>query len=118
MLERLQRIGWKSQIRFYGVLVGVCLIVGAGINLFMDQGRQNSEESASLRRLKSELERYRRNHGEKPNREELVRIWKSYEGKLSPEEMEKLRRDLRARLDPAESERLEKAYEDMKGRTP
>jgi hypothetical protein len=116
--EREMRKRGKSQIRFYGVLVGVCLILAAGINLFMDQERQNSVESASLRRLKSELERYRRDHGEKPKPEELVRIWKSYEGKLSPEEIEKLRADLRARLDPAEGERLEKAYEDMKGKTP
>jgi type II secretory pathway pseudopilin PulG len=118
MLERLRRIRWKDQIRFYGILTGVCLILAAGINLYMDQGRQNSEESVSLRRLKSELEAYRRDHGEKPKREELVRIWKSYEGKVSPEEIEELRRDFRARLDPAEGERLEKAYEDMKGKKP
>jgi hypothetical protein len=118
MLERLRRVRWKNQIRFYGILVGVCLILAAGINLFMDQGWQGTEESASLRRLKSELEQYRRDHGEKPKREELVRIWKSYEGKLSPEEIEKLRRDFRARLDPAEGVGLQKAYDDMKGKKP
>jgi len=118
MLEGLRRMRWKNQIRFYGIVVGVCLILAAGINLFMDQGRHNSEESASLRRLKSELEQYRRDHGEKPKREELARIWKSYEGKLNPEEIEKLKRDFRARLDPAEGEGMEKAYEDMKGKKP
>jgi hypothetical protein len=118
MLERLTRIQWKKQIRLYGILIGICLILAAGINVFMDQGRQSSEESGPLRRVKSELEQYRRVHGDKAKREDLVRIWKSYEGKLSPEEIEKLKGEFRATLDPAEVEGLQKAYEDMKGKKP
>jgi FPC/CPF motif-containing protein YcgG len=94
------------------------LIVAAGINALMDQGRQDSGESESLRSLKSELEQYRKVQGDKANREDLLRIWKTYEGKLNAEEIERLKRDYRAKLDPAEVEALQKAYEDMKGRKP
>jgi hypothetical protein len=118
MLEHLGRIPWRKQIRFYGILIGVCLIVAAGINALMDQGRQDSGESESLRSLKSELEQYRKVQGDKANREDLLRIWKTYEGKLNAEEIERLKRDYRAKLDPAEVEALQKAYEDMKGRKP
>jgi len=118
MLEHLERIPWRKQIRFYGILIGVCLILAAGINALMDQGRQDSGESESLRRLKSELEQYRKVQGDEANREELVRIWKTYEGRLSPEEMERLKRDYRAKLDPGEVEALQKAYKDMKGKKP
>jgi hypothetical protein len=118
MLERLTRIPWKKQIRFYGILVGVCMILSAGINLLMDQGRRSNEESGPLRRLKSELEEYRRVHGDKSKREDVVRIWKSYQGKLSPEEIGKLKREFRATLDPAEVKSLQKAYEDVEGKKP
>ena len=118
MLEHLGRIPWRKQIRFYGILIGVCLIVAAGINALMDQGRQDSGESESLRSLKSELEQYRRVQGDKANREDLLRIWKTYEGKLNAEEIERLKRDYRAKLDPAEVEVFQKAYEDMKGKKP
>jgi len=118
MLEHLGRIPWRKQIRFYGILIGVCLIVAAGINALMDQGRQDSGESESLGSLKSELEQYRRVQGDKANREDLLRIWKTYEGKLNAEEIERLKRDYRAKLDPAEVEVFQKAYEDMKGKKP
>ncbi len=118
MLKPMEKTRWKKQIRFYGILIGVCLIVAAGINALMDQGRQDSGESESLRSLKSELEQYRKIQGDKANREDLVRIWKTYEGRLSPEEIERLKRDYRAKLDPAEVEALQKAYEDMKGKKP
>jgi len=45
MLEQLGRISWRKQIRFYGILVGVCLVLAAGINTLMDQARQDSGES-------------------------------------------------------------------------
>jgi hypothetical protein len=77
----MARIEWKKQIKFYGILVGVCLIVAAGINALMDQGRQNSTESDRLRSLKSELEQYREVHGDKAKPEDLMKIRKSYEGK-------------------------------------
>jgi hypothetical protein len=48
MLEHLGRIPWRKQIRFYGILIGVCLIVAAGINALMDQGRQDPGESSTL----------------------------------------------------------------------
>ena len=112
------RIQWKKQIRFYGILAGVCLILAAGINAFMNQERQEGRESEPLQSLKSELEQYRKVHGDKAEREDLVKIWKSYEGKLSPEEMEKLKQDYGAKLDPAERERLQKSYEEMKGKNP
>ncbi len=118
MLEHLGKVQWKRQIRFYGILLGVCLILAAGINVLMDQGREDSGESEPLRSLKSELKQYRKGQGDKANRGELVRIWKSYEGKLSAEEIERLKRDYRAKLDPAEVEALQKAYEDMKGKKP
>jgi len=118
MLEHLGRIPWRKQIRLYGILIGVCLIVAAGINALMDQGLQDSGESESFRILKSELEQYRRVQGDKANREELVRIWKTYEEKLNAEEIERLKRDYRAKLDPAEVEALQKAYEEMKGKKP
>ena len=118
MLARMGKIQWKKQIRFYGILVGVCLILAAGINALMDQGRQNTRESEPLRSLKSELEQYRRVQGDKANREDLLRIWKTYEGKLNAEEIERLKRDYRAKLDPAEVEVFQKAYEDMKGKKP
>ena len=118
MLKPMEKTRWKKQIRFYGILIGVCLILGAGINALMDPGLQDSGESESLRSLKSELEQYRKVQGDKANREELVRIWKTYEGKLNAEEIERLKRDYRAKLDPAEVEALQKAYEDMKGKKP
>jgi len=118
MLEHLGSIPWRKQIRFYGILIGVCLIVAAGINALMDQGRQDSGESESLRSLKSELEQYRKIEGDKANREDLVRIWKTYEGRMSPEEIDRLKRDYRATLDPSEVEALQKAYEEMKGEKP
>jgi hypothetical protein len=118
MLDHLGKVQWKKQIRFYGILIGVCLILAAGINALMDQGRQDKEESEPVRSLKSELEQYRKVQGDKANREELIRIWRSYEGKLSPEEIERLKRDYRAKLDPAEVEALQKAYEGMKGKKP
>ena len=112
------RIQWKKQIRFYGILAGVCLILAAGINVFMNQERQEGRESEPLQSLKSELEQYRKVHGDKAEREDLVKIWKSYEGKLSPQEIDKLKQQYRATLDPAEAERLKKAYEDRKGKKP
>ena len=118
MGEPAGRIQWKKQIRFYGVLVGICLIVAAGISAVMDQERQSVGESEPLRSLKSELEQYRKDHGGKAKREDLVKIWKSYEGQLSPQEVEKLAHEYRATLDPAEVEELRKAYEDGKGRKP
>jgi hypothetical protein len=118
MLEPMGKIQWKKQIRFYGILMGVCLILAAGINTFMDQEAQDTAESEPLRSLKSELEQYRQGHGDKGDLEDLVKIWKSYEGKLSPKEIEKLKQDYRAKLDPAEVEGLKKAYEDMKGKKP
>jgi len=45
MLEQLGRIPWRNQIRVYGILVGVCLVLAAGINTLMDQARQDSGES-------------------------------------------------------------------------
>lgn len=114
----MARIEWKKQIKFYGILVGVCLIVAAGINALMDQGRQDSTESEPLRSLKSELEQYRKDHGGKANREDLIKIWQSYEGKLSPEEIKKLKQDYRAKLDPVEAEAIRKAYEETKGKNP
>jgi hypothetical protein len=114
----MEKTRWKKQIRFYGILLGVCLILAAGINALMDRGREDSGESEPFRSLKSELEQYRKIQGDKANRGELVRIWKSYEGKLSAEEIERLKRDYRAKLDPAEVETLQKAYEDMKGKKP
>jgi hypothetical protein len=118
MLEHLGSIPWRKQIRFYGILIGVCLILAAGINALMDPGRQDSGERESLRSLKSELEQYRKLQGDEANREELVRIWKTYEGKLNAEEIERLKRDYRGKLDPAEVEALQKAHEDMKGKKP
>jgi len=118
MLARMGKIQWKKQIRFYGILVGVCLILAAGINALMDQGRQNTRESEPLRSLKSELEQYREVHGDNAKREDLMKIWKSYEGKLSPKEIEKLKQDYSAKLDPAKVEGLKKAYEDTKGKKP
>ena len=118
MLERMRKTHWKKQIRFYGILVGLCLILAAGINALMDQGRQDTRESEPLRSLKSELEQYREVHGGNAKREDLMKIWKSYEGKLSPKEIEKLKQDYSAKLDPAEVEGLKKAYEDTKGKKP
>jgi hypothetical protein len=118
MLEHLGKIQWKKQIRFYGIVIGLCLILAAGINALMDQGQQDRGEREPLRSLKTELEEYRKAQGDKAKREDLVRIWKSYEGKLSPEEIERLKRDYRTKLDPAEAEVLQKTYEDMKGRKP
>jgi len=112
------RIQWKKQIRFYGILIGVCLILAAGINAFMAQERRESRESEPLQSLKRELEQHRKVHGGDAKKEDLVKIWKSYEGKLSPEEIEKLKQDYRAKLDPAEGEGLLKAYEEMKGNKP
>jgi len=45
MLEQLGRIPWRNQIRVYGILVGVCLVLAAGINTLMDQSRQDSGDS-------------------------------------------------------------------------
>ena len=45
MLEQLGRIPWRNQIRVYGILVGVCLVLAAGINTLMDQARQDRGES-------------------------------------------------------------------------
>jgi len=45
MLDQLGRIPWRNRIRFYGILVGVCLVLAAGINTLMDQARQDSGES-------------------------------------------------------------------------
>jgi hypothetical protein len=118
MLGHLGKVQWRKQIRFYGILIGVCLILAAGINALMDQGRQDRGESEPLRSLKSELEQYRKAQGDTAKREDLVRIWKSYEGKLSPEEIEKLKREYRTKIDPADVETLKKAYEDMKGKKP
>jgi hypothetical protein len=114
----MEKTGWKKQIRFYSILIGVCLILAGGINAFMDQGRQDSGESESVKSLRSELEQYRKVHGDKANREELVSLWKSYEGKLSPKEMEQLKQEYRAKLDPAEVEGLKKAFEELKGKKP
>jgi hypothetical protein len=118
MLGHLGKVQWKKQIRFYGILIGLCLILAAGINALMDQGRQDRGESEPLRSLKSELEEYRKTQGDKAKGEDLVRIWISYEGKLSPEEIERLKREYRTKLDPADVETLKKAYEDMKGKKP
>jgi type II secretory pathway pseudopilin PulG len=118
MLEQLGRIPWRKQIRFYGVLIGVCLVLAAGINTLMDQARQDGEESEALRSLRSQVEQYRKAHGDKANREELVSLWKSYEGKLSPKELEKLKQEYRAKLHPDEVEGLKKAFEGMKDRKP
>jgi len=118
MLERMGKAHWKKQIKFYGILIGLCLILAAGINALMDQGRQDSRESEPLRSLKSELEQYREVHGDNAKREDLMKIWNSYEGKLSPKEIEKLKQDYRAKLDPAEVEGLKKAFEDVKGKKP
>jgi len=111
-------VEWKKGVRFYGILVVVCLILAAGINALMNQGQPDIRESESLRNLKSELEQYRTLHGDKVNREEMVRIWKSYEGKLSAEEMERLKGEYKAKLDPAEMEGLKKALEETKGKKP
>ncbi len=118
MLEPMEKMKWKKQIRFYAILTGVCLILAAGINYFMDQETRDPAHNETLQSLKSELEQYRQGHGDKGDVEDLVKIWKSYEGKLSPKEMEKLKQDYRAKLDPAEVEGLKKAYEDMKGKKP
>jgi hypothetical protein len=118
MLEHLGKVHWKKQLRFYGIVVGLCLILAAGINALMDQGRQDKGESDSLRSLKSELEEYKKAQGNKAKGEDLVRIWRSYEGKLSPEEMDRLKREYRATLEPADVESLKKTYEDMKGKKP
>jgi uncharacterized protein HemX len=106
----------KKEVRFYGILVLLCLILAAGINTWMNQDPQDVKESESLRNLKSELDQYRTLHGDKANREDLVRIWKSYEGKLSAEERERLKAEYKARLDPAEVEGLKKALEETKGK--
>jgi hypothetical protein len=108
----------KKQIRFYGILIGVCLILAAGINALMDRGPRDTGESEPLRSLKAELEQYRESHGDKANKEDLIRIWRTYQGRLSPEEIERLKQDYRARLNPAEVEQFQKAYEDMKGKKP
>jgi hypothetical protein len=118
LIEAIEKIRWKKQIRFYGILIGLCLILAAGINALMDQGRQDRGESEPLSSLKSELEEYRKTQGDKAKGEDLVRIWKSYDGKLSPEEIERLKREYRTKLDPADVETLKKAYEDMKGKKP
>ncbi len=118
MLEHLGRMRWKKQIRLYGILIGLCLILAAGINALMDQGRQDSMESEPLRSLMLELEEYRKAEGDKAKGENLVRIWKSYEGKLSPDEIQSLKKEYRTKLDPADVETLKKAYEDMKGKKP
>jgi FPC/CPF motif-containing protein YcgG len=114
----MEKTGSKKQIWLYGVLIGVCLILAGGINTLMDQVRQDRGESESVRSLRSELEQYRKVHGDKANREELVSLWKSYEGKLSPKEMEQLKQEYRAKLDPAEVEGLKKAFEELKGKKP
>ena len=118
MVECMEKAQWKKQIRFYGILIGLCLILAAGINALMNDGRQDRGESEPLRSLKSELEEYRKAQGDKAEGEDLVRIWKSYEGKLSPEEIERLKREYRTKLDSAEVETLKKVYEDMKGKKP
>ncbi len=118
MLEHLGKRQWKKQLRLYGVLMGVCLVLAAGISLLMDQGREDREESAALRSLKSEVEEYRRTQGDKARREDLAEIWRSYEGKVSPEAMDRLKREYRTKLSPAEVEALQKAYEGMKGKKP
>jgi hypothetical protein len=118
LIELMEKTQWKKQLRFYGILVGICLLLAAGINTFMDQGRQDSGESEPLRSLKSDLEQYRKVHGDKAKREDLVKIWKSYEGQLSRKEIEKLKQDYKAKLNPAEVEELQKAFEDMKGKNP
>ena len=109
-------VEWKKEVRFYGILVLLCLILAAGINAWMTQGPKDVKESESLRNLKSELDQYRTLHGDKANREDLVRIWKSYEGKLSAEERERFKAEVKARLDPAEVEGLKKALEETKGK--
>jgi len=114
----MEKTRWKKAIKFYGILTGICLILAAGINVFMSQEGRESREREALQSLKWELEQYRKGHGDQAKREDLVKIWKSYEGKLSPEEMEKLKQDYGAKLDPAERERLQKAYEEMKGKNP
>ena len=111
----MEKIQWKKQIRFYGIITGFCLILAAGINAVMDQEPRDRGESEPLRALKSELEEYRKAQGDKEKREDLVRIWKSYEGKLSPEEMERLKKAYRTRLAPADWETLQKTYEHTKG---
>ena len=118
MLERLRKVQWKKQFGFYGVVIGICLILAAGINTLMDQGPEDRREKETLRNLKSELEHYRRVQGDRAKKEDLLKIWKSYEGKLSPEEIETLKSEYRTKLDPAEVEALQKAYEDMKRRKP
>jgi hypothetical protein len=115
MLAHLGKVHWKEKIRFYGIILGVCLILAAGINALMDQGPRDKGESEPFRSLKSEMEEYRKAHGDKAKREDLVRIWTSYEGKLRPEEIERLKREYRTKLDPADAETLKKAHEDMKG---
>jgi Ca2+-binding EF-hand superfamily protein len=114
----MEKARLKKEIRFYGIVMAVCLILAAGINAWMSQGSQEGRESESLRSLKSELEQYRKDHGGKANREDLIKIWQSYEGKLSPEEIKKLKQDYRAKLDPAEAEAVRKAYEETKGKNP
>ena len=118
MREPLGRVQWKKQIRLYGTLTGLCLILAAGVNTLMDQGPRHGAESEPLKSFKSELEEYRKAQGDKGKREDLVRIWKSYEGRLSPEEMERLKREYRTKLDPADLETLQKTYEDRKGKKP
>jgi FPC/CPF motif-containing protein YcgG len=118
MVEHMGKLQWKKQIRFYGILIGLCLILAVGINALMDQGRQDMRESEPLRSLRSDLEQYRKVHGDKPSREDLVNLWKSYEGKLSPKEIEQLKQEYRAKLDPAEAEALKQTIEDVKGKKP
>jgi hypothetical protein len=118
MRENPGMVHWKKEIRLYGMIIGICLVLAAGINALMEQGQQDPGESESLRSLKSELEQYRKDHGDKTNREDLIRIWKSYEGKLSAEDMERLKREYRGKLDAAEVEGLKRAYEETKGRKP
>lgn len=118
MLEHLGKRQWRKQFRLYAVLIGVCLVLAAGINPLMDQGREDRAESAALRSLKSEAEEYRRTQGDKAGREDLAEIWRSYGGRVSSEAMDRLKREYRTRLSPAEVEALQKAYEGMKGKRP
>lgn len=108
----------KRKFSLYAVLAGICLLLGAGIHTVMEPGTPDPGQRKALKSLKSEVEQYRKVHGDKVQAEDLVKIWKSYEGSLGPEEIEKLKQEYSAKFSPAEAEGWRRAYEGTAGKKP
>jgi hypothetical protein len=102
-----RRSKWRK-IKFYALIVTVCIALAAGLNLILGERENRSSDPGvdpqALERLKEAL-------ADRLDEETKAKLKKAREGELTEREIRKLKQEVEKKLDPREVEQLRRAYE-------